>query len=1103
MKSQRIRSIFLAILMALVFVVPDFSRALAETSPAPTESATQAPAETPAGKKAKQYKVKFVDAVTGKTIGETQRVNAGEAAAAPEAPDHGGLGFQFSGWSRDFSGVKKDLTVKALYTSVHQMALGDFDAPRGPAGGKILIALPVAFKNALSGDEFASNTLASGKAAGYDAKREIPEYDQAALQSQGIEWIRIDLDLSGTPLKAAKGDRSAYVMRSVKDSKKKYGIKSGHPINRGFAVFGKVKVKDGAKAGSYALKGTIVWRLKDTKLDNEIPFEMEIRVGKAEAKAADGTTAPESTATVTFAFEESDILVANRLPGDVTSEIHILGQTPTPAPTVTPEATETAEPAVTPEATETAEPNATPEATETAEPAATPEATETAEPAATPEATETAEPAATPEATEAAEPAVTPEATETAEPAATPEATEAAEPAVTPEGLVTIDPAMLPEALSTSDGAETAAPATEAPKETATPDSIAADILDVESTIAMLESRSLTEKDAGDTAVYTATFVDQGTTVYTTTEQAGKTPSVPGDYVTGKAPLRRIDGVWNVFSGWDPPVSALAANTTYAAQYTPLPNAETITFIDGFDGATLGTDKAKAEAVANAHAKYGFSFTGWEEVATLDSGSGTITVTATAQYALTSVISVSPKSFPVGKPKGTVTIALPISYQREENDAPVYSDMLTTGKRAEKYTGKETIADFNQSELALKGVRNMYIELDPFGDAPLTAASLPPAYVVKDGVNQGYAVFPDITVKSSAENGYYTLTGRLYWGMEGQPEGKYSSMTFTTQVRVTGAASSSGGSYYGGGGGVPSGGTEKPQAKLVVEAITTDPLNPKAGENFEVVLSLKNTSASYYVQNVEVTYTTEEDALMPTSGSNSVYIAKIDKSESFEQRLPVKASPELTNENVKIELAMEYEDKKLTALTATQSVMVKVQQVQRMQLDELQLPTTQTVAGDSADVSLGIFNLGRTVLYNVTAKVVCDNPNLMMGQSFFGGNMDPGTSKTAELEVTPVEGGQYNASVVVTYENAMGEVTTETRPFALTVAALEEMNYDEMMDYEEPAPEPQAPSAAEIMQYLPLWVYAAVGLILLAVILAIAMSARRRRRRMFEDDEMD
>jgi hypothetical protein len=118
--------------------------------------------------------------------------------------------------------------------------------------------------------------------------------------------------------------------------------------------------------------------------------------------------------------------------------------------------------------------------------------------------------------------------------------------------------------------------------------------------------------------------------------------------------------------------------------------------------------------------------------------------------------------------------------------------------------------------------------------------------------------------------------------------------------------------------------------------------------------------------------------------------------------------------------------------------------------------------------------------------------------------MDPGTSKTAELEAIPVAAGQYSGSVQVTYENAMGEVFTETRPFSLNVAALEEIDYGEGdYDYDMETPAPEAPSAAQIMQYLPPWLYAAVGLILLVVILAIAMSARRRRRRMFEDDEMD
>jgi hypothetical protein len=234
-------------LMALMLVTPEFSAVLAEgETAAPTESTTQAPEPSAAGaKQAKQYKVKFVDPVTGKAIGDVQRVNAGEAAAAPEAPDHGDLGFQFAGWDKDFSAIKKNLTVTAQYVSLHQIALGDFETAKAAPGGELQLALPVAFKNALTGGEAASNTLANGKGAGYDPKREIPEYQQGALAELGVEWVRVDLDLSGTPLKASKSDRSSYILKSVKDSKKKYNIPNGQPVNRGFAVFGAVKAKDG------------------------------------------------------------------------------------------------------------------------------------------------------------------------------------------------------------------------------------------------------------------------------------------------------------------------------------------------------------------------------------------------------------------------------------------------------------------------------------------------------------------------------------------------------------------------------------------------------------------------------------------------------------------------------------------------------------------------------------------------------------------------------------------------------------------------------------------------------------------------------------------
>ena len=110
----------------------------------------------------------------------------------------------------------------------------------------------------------------------------------------------------------------------------------------------------------------------------------------------------------------------------------------------------------------------------------------------------------------------------------------------------------------------------------------------------------------------------------------------------------------------------------------------------------------------------------------------------------------------------------------------------------------------------------------------------------------------------------------------------------------------------------------------MVENIETNPKEIKAGDEFDLILNLRNTSAKQYVQNIKLTLTPEEDALLPVSGSTSVYIEKIGKGESYPVKMRMKARPDLADKPVKIEISMEFEDKALTALTATQSMVLNV-----------------------------------------------------------------------------------------------------------------------------------------------------------------------------------
>ncbi len=61
------------------------------------------------------YCVTFIDSVSGTVISE-QQITHGEAASAPDAPEH--IGYVFAGWDKDFSCVKSDMEINAVYDPV-------------------------------------------------------------------------------------------------------------------------------------------------------------------------------------------------------------------------------------------------------------------------------------------------------------------------------------------------------------------------------------------------------------------------------------------------------------------------------------------------------------------------------------------------------------------------------------------------------------------------------------------------------------------------------------------------------------------------------------------------------------------------------------------------------------------------------------------------------------------------------------------------------------------------------------------------------------------------------------------------------------------------
>ncbi len=454
-----------------------------------------------------------------------------------------------------------------------------------------------------------------------------------------------------------------------------------------------------------------------------------------------------------------------------------------------------------------------------------------------------------------------------------------------------------------------------------------------------------------------------------------------------------------------------------------------------------------------------------------------------------------------------VTLAIPVSYA--DALTRIYSNRGDDGSVLKP--GSEGFSD----EI-LNYIERLDIEItsesaaDPTFPFMLSEQGVSRA-VIADGVNYGYAVFSNLTVKSSLSNGTVAVpfTARYTDAVTGETQ----TVELSALVNITGARTGGGGGGGGSSGYVAP--TTAPQARVIVESISTDPQDVQAGDSFDLVLKLRNTSEKQYVQNMRVTIDTENDVLIPRSGSNTVYIDRIDAQGLYELRYPVRANLEIPDRPLKVEVSIEYEDSAVSAQTAAQQLVVSVGQKMRLSVSEPVMDASSLYAGDSLDVALQVVNEGRTTLYNVAVTPESTSENLTLPTAAYLGNMEGGTSKKAELSLTPTKDGEYKADLIVSWEDALGEKYTEKRSISFSAQADETIDYSgstggNPADYYssdinggnnvDSTPETDASS---LLSMMPWWVYAAAAGLYFVIVIYAAMSVRARRRKALEDDEMD
>ena len=233
--------------------------------------------------------------------------------------------------------------------------------------------------------------------------------------------------------------------------------------------------------------------------------------------------------------------------------------------------------------------------------------------------------------------------------------------------------------------------------------------------------------------------------------------------------------------------------------------------------------------------------------------------------------------------------------------------------------------------------------------------------------------------------------------------------------------------------------------KLIIESYKLSSDKIYAGETFDLEFTIKNTSDSTNLQNVQIHIKDagETATIVPASGgSNTLYISKIGKGQSSSQKVSLQTAPDAAAKAYTLNVDFSYESASTNAAhTANETIAVPILQKIRLKCDEPTVYDDVSYLDSSTSMSIKMYNMGRSSVYNCIVEV--EGNGLKLEESYFGGTLSAGSTLAADISVIPSVAGDIQGTVVISYEDVYGEPGEERLPFTLHVedpnAGMEDM----------------------------------------------------------------
>lgn len=256
----------------------------------------------------------------------------------------------------------------------------------------------------------------------------------------------------------------------------------------------------------------------------------------------------------------------------------------------------------------------------------------------------------------------------------------------------------------------------------------------------------------------------------------------------------------------------------------------------------------------------------------------------------------------------------------------------------------------------------------------------------------------------------------------------------------------------------------------------------EAGQVFELVMEVANTSSVTAVENVLMSLDTGEGISINDS-SNTIYIPSLAPGATTTQTVRMQAlfQSKLQSPKIGISFKYEYMDKKERKQNTTnEAIAIPVYQPDRLEVREPSF-TEAIHENEETAISIPYSNKGRGQVFNVEAKLEGEIDVMERQQTL--GNFESGKNGTIDFVVTPRSTGTFEGKVILVYEDEAMKKKELTIPISFPVQAAAVMDEMEL--------ENDTPAGSGGMPFL----LPAAGILLLVCAAGLQLWRKRKMRR--------